>query len=104
MIELKCPFCGQELEKDDDCVCWCHNRKCKAFGFSFGAKELWKALIETMKKLDIAVDGLKSAKTRLELINNSKLANLNHVLQIQCLCEVLKIDKALEQIKQKEEQ
>ena len=61
--------------------------------------DTWKALIDTKKKLDIAVDALKSAKTRLELINNSKFANLNNVLQIQSQCEVLKINKALEQIK-----
>lgn len=63
---------------------------------------LRQQLDRTKKKLDIAVDALKSAKTRLELINNSKFANLNHVLQIQTQCEILKIDKALEQIKDKE--
>jgi hypothetical protein len=55
-------------------------------------------LQRTRKALEIAVDAIKSAKARLELINNSKFANLNNVLQIQCQCEVLKINKTLEQI------
>ncbi|MBQ2397633.1 MAG: hypothetical protein II304_11470 [Bacteroidales bacterium] len=55
-------------------------------------------LDRTRKALDVAVDALKSAKTRLELINNSKFANLNNVLQIQSQCEVLKINEALDQI------
>ena len=58
-----------------------------------------KELIRTRKALDVAVDALKSAKTRFELINNSKFANLNNVLQIQSQCEILKIEKSLEQIK-----
>ena len=62
MIELKCPFCGQKLEKDCDWVYRCPNHKCKAFGFSFGARELWQALIDTMKKLDIAINAMESAK------------------------------------------
>jgi hypothetical protein len=57
-----------------------------------------KELERTRKALDVAVDAIKSAKARLELINNSKFANLNNVLQIQCQCEVLKINKALDQI------
>lgn len=55
-------------------------------------------LDRTRKALGIVVDALKSAKTRLELINHSKFANLNNVLQIQSQCEVLKINKALDQI------
>lgn len=60
--------------------------------------DLIKENERTCKALDVAVDALKSAKTRLELINNSKFANLNNVLQIQCQCEILKIEKFLEQI------
>ena len=53
--KLLCPFCQQELEKDYDWVYGCPNRKCKAFGYFFGAKELWQALIDTKKKLDRAI-------------------------------------------------
>lgn len=65
-------------------------------------KDLSDKVRKLETKLDIAVDALKSAKTRMELINNSKFANLNRVLQIQTQCEILKIDKALEQINQKD--
>lgn len=98
MSDMKCPICQQELKisghelHDLDLYC----DKCEPF--MVGNEELWQALIDTKKKLDVAVDALKSAKTRLELINNSKFANLNNVLQIQCQCEVLKINEALEQI------
>jgi hypothetical protein len=55
-------------------------------------------LEHTRKALAVAVDAIKSAKARLELINNSKFANLNNVLQIQSQCEILKIEESLEQI------
>ena len=68
MTELKCPVCGKQmkigtLDQDDslgtvwlsimpcDCVC------------SYGAsRAVWQALIDTKKKLDIAVDALKELK------------------------------------------
>lgn len=93
MSDMKCPFCQQKLVYDSGIEQWC----CDKCHLSGGYK-LWKVLINTRKALDIAVDALKSAKARLELINNSKFANLNNVLQIQCQCEVLKINEALEQI------
>ena len=42
--EIKCPTCGQKLDKDYNLVYRCLNRKCKAFGFSLGTRELWQAL------------------------------------------------------------
>ena len=83
MIEPEtCNFFGNELDK----------AKLEIVSY-------WKDKYEkTQKALDVAVDALKSAKTRFELINNSKFANLNNVLQIQCQCEVLKIEEFLEQI------
>ena len=101
MSNLKCPFCQQRLlqeyNRQRDAVIY-HCTHC----YFQGDGILWQELIRTRKALGIVVDALKSAKTRLELINNSKFANLNNVLQIQSQCEVLKIDKALEQIKDKE--
>lgn len=103
MSNLKCPFCQQEyiITKDDSCFgqqrCVCRNPNCEFDGWHFPIK-LVSELIRTRKALDVAVDALKSAKTRLELINNSKFANLNNVLQIQSQCEVLKINEALDQI------
>ena len=95
---LTCPFCQQELGiilcDTDDLVC----SKCRMCG----TEKLWTALIQAKQDLEIAVDTLKSAKTRFERINNSKFANLNNVLQIQSQCEILNIDKALEQIEHKQ--
>ncbi len=101
MGDMKCPFCGQELKKhlggDMPEVWCCDNKKCKLQMIG-GDIELWQELIHTRKALDVAKDGLKSAKKRFELINNSKFANLNNVLQIQSQCEISKIEKSLEQI------
>ena len=97
MSDMKCTKCNSDLEQIGDFFTYT-NPHCTLCG----DKNIWQELITTRKALDVAVDALKSAKTRMELINNSKFANLNHVLQIQCQCEVLKIDKALEQIKDKE--
>ena len=107
MSDMKCPFCQQELKPQTIdggwLECWnCSysepNSKHLPQPILAGSKELWQELIRTRKALDVAVDALKSAKKRLELINNSKFANLNNVLQIQSQCEVLKINEALEQI------
>lgn len=98
MSDMKCPFCGQELTVYEYSaftnVGFLPCEKCRIEG----TKEMWEALIRTRKALDVAIDAIKSAKTRLELINNSKFANLNNVLQIQSQCEILKIEKSLEQI------
>ena len=97
MSELKCPFCQQRLlqeyNRQRDAVIY-HCTHC----YFQGDGILWQELIRTRKALDVAVDAIKSAKARLELINNSKFANLNNVLQIQSQCEILKIEKSLEQI------
>ena len=83
--KLLCPFCQQELEKDCDWVYGCPNRKCKAFGYFFGARELWQALIDTKKKLDIAVDALDAGRTLARIAGFEMLA--------------AGMDAALEQIK-----
>ena len=98
MSDMKCPFCGKKLWYDEqNDIYRCMKSGC-VMDYEGGTEQLWQELIRTRKALDVAVDALKSAKTRLELINNSKFANLNNVLQIQSQCEVLKINKALEQI------
>ena len=66
--ELVCPFCQQELEKDDLDVqlFGCENQNCKHnAGYDFvGTKELWQELIRTRKALELAITGLKNCKTR----------------------------------------
>lgn len=63
MTELKCPFCQQEMvipkeevRKGIQC-CVCRNPNCEFDGWHFPVKVI-TALIDTKKKLDIAVDGI----------------------------------------------
>lgn len=59
MSELKCPFCGQEL--DSDSQSWeygCSNPDCETAGTMCGTKELWQELIRAKKQVDIAYAGL----------------------------------------------
>lgn len=58
MNNIKCPFCGKELECcgiyiDGTKKLWCD--KCKLFGDN----RLFEKLIRTRKALDVAVDALK---------------------------------------------
>ena len=53
--KLFCPFCQQELRKIHPTYVICDN--CRIAG----EDKLWQALIDTKKKLDIAVDTLRHA-------------------------------------------
>ena len=57
MTDMKCPFCGQELQEDVgyDGDYSCPNCRQPYFG----SPELWQELIRTRKALEIAVDSLK---------------------------------------------
>lgn len=63
--KLKCPFCGEELAKDENLdggdyvPYFCENDKCMKSFLFYGTKELWQELIRTRKALDVAVDALK---------------------------------------------
>lgn len=87
MTKLKCPFCQQEFREiyfNGVGVGYiCPNPNCKPTEHFKGNQELWQALIDTMKKLDIAVDLLK--------IMNEGLPNGN--------TWKWKIEKALDKIK-----
>lgn len=96
MSEFKCPFCNGELVGTIGHPI-CRNQNCVMCDDPM-PQDLLEELDRTRKALDVAVDAIKSAKARFELINNSKFANLNNVLQIQSQCEILKIEKSLEQI------
>ena len=56
--KLKCPFCGEELDKDISGELGCPNDKCKESMFLIGTEELWQALIQAKQDLKIAVDAL----------------------------------------------
>ncbi len=60
--ELVCPFCGKPLQPthriEDEY--FCENYDCPQTSITWvGTSSLWKALADTKKKLDIAVDALK---------------------------------------------
>lgn len=75
-----------------DCRFWtCDNVLCEAGKFGHIADEcIWQALIDTKKKLDVAVDAIDAAKTLADIAGFKML--------------VAGLEKALEQINQKEEQ
>ena len=92
--KLKCPFCQQELHSASIDGGWLECWNCSynepsghklPQAIFMGTKELWQALIDTKKKLDLAITELKnvvedddfdiymrqlSALTTLESINN----------------------------------
>ena len=100
MTELKCPFCGEILQKygevDPDTgtsiVLGANCRKC---GIGDSDIKLWQALIDTKKKLDIAVDALK----KLSLGNIPSLPD-DETLSL-AMCNYAR--DTLKQIKDKEE-
>ena len=88
MTELKCPFCDKPLQPthriEDEY--FCENYDCPQTSITWvGTSSLWKALANTKKKLDIAVDAL-------EYIRRTNPISFHFEA----------IEKALEQIKDKE--
>ena len=61
MTELKCPICQNNLHKINIVVSTCTNDKCKLWGSSIPNLVL-EALIDTKKKLDIAVETIRDVK------------------------------------------
>lgn len=59
MVDIKCPFCQQELDTGNYYV-HCHNPNCNTTVEMEGTEELWAALIRTRKALDKAKSVLKS--------------------------------------------
>lgn len=70
--ELKCPVCQNNLHEINMIVSTCTNDKCKLWGSSIPNLVL-KALIDTEKKLDIVMDGLK----RIEKLTEPSYKNRN---------------------------
>lgn len=65
--KLVCPFCQQELCKDNPQSIECRNDNCKESFFMYGSKELWQALIDTKKKLDDLSDKNGKLKSKLDI-------------------------------------
>lgn len=61
---MKCPFCQQELERDDilgnsQPLYYCKNRNCERTKYLSGTPEFWQELIRTRKALDVANEKLR---------------------------------------------
>lgn len=60
MIEMKCPFCQQELKITGEySTRYCPRCIAERDWYAFGNETLWQELIHTRKALDIAVDALE---------------------------------------------
>ena len=107
MTELKCPFCQQELVEiqfGEQRYWTCINDKCnESVGFG-GNLKLWQALIDTKKKIDIAVDFIKKIDgirscVKQDLYAHNKSLNSGIVF---CWTTPDEIHNIIEQIKDKE--
>ena len=57
--KLLCPFCGHHLGRKNINDMMCSNEKCVTWkGNFYGSEDLWRALIDTKKKLDVCIRGL----------------------------------------------
>ena len=65
--KLLCPFCKQELRCDNTWneVYMCRNPNCNHL-LGYGTKDLWRALIDTKKKLDMANAEMDYIKEQIE--------------------------------------
>ena len=90
MSKLKCPFCQRKLDKDPDGYHTCYTDNCgcwaKGGNGASGSESLWLTLINTKKKLDIALDTMEIMKDGLPNGNRWKW----------------EIEKALEKIKEQQ--
>lgn len=65
MSDMKCPFCGQELEEDifysGRVFVSCNNPKCPIMDWGGCSKQIVTELIRTRKALDVAKDTIRHA-------------------------------------------
>lgn len=107
MTELICPFCGKPLlaciYNQNDIIYCCDNKDCVYYDDAdnqnakhyLATPEFWQALIETKKKLDLAIDELEDCE---EWFMGSKVEK--HFM----LERIYKTYNCIEQINQKEQQ
>lgn len=106
MTELKCPICNKPMKqatydydkKDNDDTLYMSIMPCDCVCNFAASKAVWEALADTKKKLDIAVKALK--------VYSSESGNWWYGYEFQGHYEDYAgeyADKALEQIKEKEE-
>ena len=91
MSDMKCPFCGKELQED---VGYDGDYSCpNCTEPYFGSPELWQELIRTRKALEIAKDAMKEYEDRDSYDCNGDW----------CGCEHSTAHEALEQITAQEQ-
>lgn len=102
---MKCPFCQQELRKDQDgfYTCYTDNCGCMKYGGNgaSGSESLWLALIHTRKDLSDKIGKLETEldRTRKALeIAVGALKYANKCIKGGCVNWETEIDRALEQI------
>ena len=104
--KLLCPFCGEKLVRywgmGKPALYCCDNPKCSKGGI--GTEQSWQALTDTKKKLDIAVDALKSAHDYYEYCIQRDYVGDDINWDCIALNMELDISEALKQINQKEQQ
>ena len=90
MSDMKCPFCGGELEEEkvftgkrERIFVCCDGENCPITDWGGCSKQIITELIRTKKQLEIAIDALKYA---------------NKCIKGGCVNWETEIDKALEQI------
>lgn len=75
---LKCPFCGQELEEETFArgrvFVSCNNPNCIISDWGGCSKQIITELIRTRKALDVAKEGLKEIQDKGEYVNPIELA------------------------------
>ena len=74
--KLKCPFCGEELDKDISGEFGCPNEKCKNSMFLIGTEEMWQALIQSQKDLAVTKDFLQKIRMFVHKGNEQELAKI----------------------------
>ncbi len=84
MTELKCPFCQQELRKIHPTYIICDN--CRITG----EDKIWQALIDTKKKLDIAVDALTIIRRYTAINQFQPKSREAHIIAKKVLAEINK--------------
>lgn len=79
--KLKCPFCGEELDKDISGELGCPNDKCKESMFLISTEELWQALIQAKQDLK-QYEHKDNLQQQLNANNNQIQENYKQIVEI----------------------
>jgi ssDNA-binding Zn-finger/Zn-ribbon topoisomerase 1 len=105
MTELKCPFCGQELEKyywHDLEYYACSNLTCDGY-YMTATQDMWQAPIDTKKKLDDLSDKNGKLKSKLDIAVGAIKKADHHIRICHYVQARTDLRQALEQITELEQ-